>query len=310
MRIEVSAPSNIALIKYMGKSLASGNLPTNASMSYTLEHLRSHVVLEPAQHDEWKPLKGYLPISLGETGRTKFLNHFARLKSAWEIPGCYSIASANDFPSDCGLASSASSFAALSLGAYELARSIRPEFELSRAEISRWSRLGSGSSCRSLFSPWAQWRGEGAEPMELDLRLEHAVVIVEGSAKTVSSSQAHSRVPSSLLFEGREVRAEARMLRLCSALKESRWYEAFEICWAEFWDMHSLFETSEPSFGYMHPESLSVLHKLRQVWKELGDGPLVTMDAGANIHLLLRPEQMAAADSWLTGLRVLKSWKS
>ena len=59
-RIEASAPSNIALIKYMGKTSESGNWPTNASLSYTLEHLRSFVVLEPegGEQDQWKPLAG------------------------------------------------------------------------------------------------------------------------------------------------------------------------------------------------------------------------------------------------------------
>lgn len=310
MHIEVSAPSNIALIKYMGKTSTSGNLPSNASLSYTLEHLRTHLVLEESTRDEWQPLKGYMPIALNEVGRTKFMGHFAKLKAAWEIPGHYKISSANDFPSDCGLASSASSFAALTLGAYELARSIRPEFSLSREELSRWSRQGSGSSCRSLFSPWALWRQEGAEELALNLRLAHAVVLVESGVKEVSSSQAHVRVASSLLFEGRTARAQKRLDGLIPALKENQWAEAFELVWSEFWDMHALFETSQPAFGYFQKDTFAVLENLRRVWRETGDGPLVTMDAGPNIHILLREDQKAAADRWLEGFKVIKSWKN
>lgn len=310
MRIEVSAPSNIALIKYMGKTSTTGNLPSNASFSYTLEHLRSHLVIEEAKVDDWAALPGYMPIELSEVGRTKFMNHFSKLKNVWEIQGNFRILSANDFPSDCGLASSASSFAALTLGAYELARSQRPEFQLSPRELSKWSRQGSGSSCRSFFSPWAAWQDDGAEELPLDLKLDHAVVIVEGAVKSVSSSQAHVRVASSLLFNGRTERAQKRMHDLIGALKNNQWREAYELCWAEFWDMHALFETSQPSFGYMQPASLMVLEKLRDVWRETGDGPLVTMDAGPNIHVLLRPDQRAAADRWLDGLKTIKSWKS
>lgn len=310
MRIEVSAPSNIALIKYMGKTSTSGNLPSNASFSYTLEHLRSHVVIEEAKNDQWAPLAGYMPIELSDLGRSKFMNHFSKLKTAWEIQGNFRLLSANDFPSDCGLASSASSFAALTLAAYELARAQRSEFKLSSRELSKWSRQGSGSSCRSFFSPWAVWQDDGAEELALDLKLDHAVVIVEGAVKAVSSSQAHVRVPSSLLFEGRTERADQRMQRLISALKTSQWAEAFELCWAEFWDMHALFETSQPSFGYMQPTSLLVLQKLKNIWRETGDGPLVTMDAGPNIHLLLRADQRAAADQWLDGFKIIKSWKN
>jgi diphosphomevalonate decarboxylase len=175
-------------------------------------------------------------------------------------------------------------------------------------ELSKLSRLGSGSSARSLFTPWALWRGEGAEPAGIDWPLAHAVVIVNGGKKLVSSSEAHVRVNSSLLFIGRPARAEARLSELISALKTKSWRQCFELCWAEFWDMHALFETSQPTFGYMNADSLRVLGHLRAIWTETGDGPLVTMDAGANVHLLLRPEQTLLADQWLSGFNVLKSW--
>lgn len=307
--IETSAPSNIALIKYMGKDSHSGNLPSNPSLSYTLEHLRSFVVIEEnAARDEWQSLAGFTPLILSEKGRDKFLNHFQRLKMEWKISGTYRLSSANNFPSDCGLASSASSFAALTLAAYQLARTQRSEFYLSREELSRWSRLGSGSSCRSLFSPWAEWSGEGAEEVSFNLQLEHAVLIVDGAKKTVSSSDAHKRVNTSLLWNGRPGRAVERLTKLKQALAVGAWPAAYELCWAEFWDMHALFETSLPPFGYMTEGTLKALSQLRVLWNEQGDGPLVTMDAGANIHLLFRKDQIPTAERWLKDFKNLRSW--
>ena len=50
-------PSNIALIKYMGKTDSSVNLPTNPSISYTLNHLLTRVELtEIDSQDHWLPL--------------------------------------------------------------------------------------------------------------------------------------------------------------------------------------------------------------------------------------------------------------
>ena len=71
--IEASAPSNIALIKYMGKIRTESNLPTNASLSYTLENLRSFVTLESNDTgvDEWKPLAGFAEFKLSEVGLCK-----------------------------------------------------------------------------------------------------------------------------------------------------------------------------------------------------------------------------------------------
>ncbi len=308
--IEASAPSNIALIKYMGKTADGGNLPTNSSLSYTLENLRSFVVIEPGEgEDRWRPLAGFPELKLSDVGREKFLRHFDYLKREWRIPGFYTLRSANNFPSDCGLASSASSFAALTLATSMLARELHGQV-FSPGELSRWSRKGSGSSCRSFFSPWAIWRGDGAESCELITRLEHAVILVEEGKKAVSSSEAHRRVPTSALFEGRVARAEKRLSDLLKCLGSGRWNEAFEICWAEFQDMHALFETSNPAFGYFEPKTIEVLRHLRETWTNLGDGPLVTMDAGANVHLLFRPEQTAQAKIWIGGFKALTSWQT
>ncbi len=309
MRIEASAPSNIALIKYMGKTSHGSNLPSNASLSYTLEHLRSFVVIEPGKdQDEWKPLEGFTEIKLSEIGLNKFLRHFDRLKTQWKIPGHYILRSANNFPSDCGMASSASSFAALTLATARLAEKLYPDLKLNSAELSKRSRTGSGSSCRSFFAPWALWRAEGAEPIDLDLRLEHAVIVVEDSVKSVSSSEAHKRVASSALYRRRAERAEARLTQLLQNLKENQWREAFEVCWAEFWDMHALFETSVPPFGYMQPGTMQALIHLRGVWEKEGDGPIVTLDAGANVHLLMRPDQREKAKGWLMNFKATTSW--
>ena len=292
-----TAPSNIALIKYMGKGLK--NQPSNASLSYSLEHLRTAVQIEASGTGTttWEPLVDpEFPeqVRLSEKGKKRFIKHFHFLQDHWGLSGQYVLKSANNFPSDCGLASSASSFAALTLAAAELARELKPELALDASSLSALSRQGSGSSCRSLFSPWALWRDKGAEELDLPFpQLLHQVVMVEPGKKLVSSSEAHRRVSTSYLFKGRCERAEARLRELVLAIEQENWSRGFEICWAEFWDMHALFETSEPSFGYMKPESLQVLGLVRQFWQKKGDGPWVTMDAGANVHLLYRPDQEA-----------------
>lgn len=309
MKIAASAPSNIALIKYMGKASEASNLPVNPSLSLTLENLRSFITLESSSKpDAWTPLVGYPEVTLSERGHQKFLAHFARLKELWKIKGNYTISSANNFPADCGIASSASSYAALTRATHDLAVESGTIQVQSAAELSRLSRLGSGSSCRSFFSPWALWKGEGAEALPLNVKVEHAVILVGEERKEVSSSEAHLRVNGSMLFEGRVQRATARLELLIQALQNGNWKSGFEICWAEFWDMHALFETSQPSFGYMNSDTLTVLELMRGIWRRDGDGPIVTMDAGPNVHVLLRPDQTAKAAEWLQSFHHIKSW--
>lgn len=305
-----TAPSNIALIKYMGKVEGMGNRPTNSSLSYTLPHLRSLIELELLSEgeneqnvvDQWEPLiefegKSYPAMELSPRGRERFLKHLAMLKSKFGLKGQFVIRSTNDFPSDCGLASSASSFAALTKVFASALRDwpTRQMPPLSVLEAADLSRMGSGSSCRSFFAPWAIWSADriGDVP-ELQSKgdLIHMAVVVSDTVKSVSSSEAHRKVATSLLFSGRPERAENRIRRLISALSEGNWRLAHDITWAEFWDMHALFETCEQPFTYMTADSIEVLNRVRQEWTRSNDGPLVTMDAGPNVHLLFRADQV------------------
>jgi diphosphomevalonate decarboxylase len=312
-----SAPSNIALIKYMGKTQTQGNTPTNASLSYTLDHLRTFVgVSESAGAvDTWSPLVGpdYEALHLSAEGQARFLAHFQFLKSKWNISQNFSVESANNFPADCGLASSASSFAALTLAAAQMFQKINPQaWGEDLKVLSGLSRQGSGSSCRSLFTPWALWEKDFAEPATLPYKkFLHQVIIVESSKKAVSSSQAHKLVTQSSLFPGRVIRAEKRLRELRQALQAQDWRQSFDITWAEFWDMHALFATCAPPFMYMTSGSQRVLEEILHFWQTQKDGPLVTMDAGANVHFLWREDQkdlaLAQGKYWKNQFRVIGS---
>lgn len=313
---KADAPSNIALIKYMGKSDSNLNISANPSLSYTLKDLRTFVEIHETREecDRWVCLEGAgldPNFSLSEKGKIKFLNHLRRIKNRFEFRGTFEIRSNNSFPSDCGLASSASSFAALTLCAVRALQSLTG-LTLSENEIVELSRMGSGSSCRSFFSPWSIWDEAGARAAEVGVsRLSHMVVVVDDRVKSVSSSEAHTRVASSLLFGNRAERARQRLPRLMKALQSSDWTQAHEIIWAEFWDMHALFETADPAFGYMSPDSLHVLRCVRDLWNDEKDGPLVTMDAGPNVHLLFREDQMSLRRELQTRLKgTFQIWES
>ena len=317
-----SAPANLALIKYMGKkevssenlpsigldtflkdflkgknsSLIKRNWPLNSSLSFTLDHFVTEVEIsekENSSQDEWKPLgKNTLEIP----GQKRFLNFFKFLKKVFRIKGFYTVRSGGNFPQSAGLASSASSFAALTLATFRLAKDCSPLSSLIEgiplSSLAALSRLGSGSSCRSFFSPWSLWRGEEVLSVQFPWRdLMHQVIIVERGKKKVSSSEAHGRVLSSPLFKDRPERVEQRLVQLCEALNLKQWGECYNILWEEFLDMHRLFETSSPAFSYRTDAVKKVLKVLESYWTQESDGPLVTMDAGSSVHLLYRRDQ-------------------
>jgi diphosphomevalonate decarboxylase len=297
---EASAPSNIALIKYMGKSAEGKNVGVNPSLSLTLPHLRSQVLIqEHAQSDDtWEALDGKMTLS--ETGKEKFLKHFSFLKEKFGLTNKkFIIRSKNDFPSDCGIASSASSFAALTTCAAQAFGDITGQ-KISLEEQALLSRYGSGSSCRSFSEGFVEWDGNNSiTPLpSTHADLFHQVYIVSSSVKTVSSSQAHQRVATSSLMPGRTERVQLRMNAVKNILKAQKldWENLYSLVWAEFWDMHALFETSQPPFGYFLPNSLKLIQQARDLWETDGDGPIVTMDAGPNVHFLWRKDQLVSAN--------------
>lgn len=77
MIVECSAPANIALIKYMGKLDSKVNRPTNSSLSYTLENLKTFVrltYLGESAEDRWQAMtkEDCQPLDLSEQGQHRF----------------------------------------------------------------------------------------------------------------------------------------------------------------------------------------------------------------------------------------------
>lgn len=293
------APANIALIKYMGKKNSLKNLPDNPSLSFTLNNLLSSVRLTTSSEstDRWEPLTSAFTLSI--TAQKRFLDHLANLKTYFNYQGNFIVQSDNNFPHSSGFASSASSFAALTrcavLALSELTNTPCPSITIQAA----LSRAGSGSSCRSFFSPWALWDEEIVESIELPyMNLIHNVIVIDGQEKKVSSSLAHQRIVSSPYYANRSMRATDNLQQLLAAFSAKDWAMAYQIVWREFQDMHQLFSTCAEPFTYITEDSHTALVALQRFWEQHGDGPLVTMDAGSNIHLLYRIDQADLAEQF------------
>lgn len=293
---QASMPSNIALIKYMGKKNVEQNIPSNSSISWTLDHLTSRVEVQICQgQDQWELAPSDYPFEMSAKGKEKFLKHAKRVKEYFSVKESFLIRSANNFPADCGIASSASSFAALT-EALCIACSELSGKSIEDSEKALLSSKGSGSSCRSFWSGLVIWAESAIGPMDSQLSdLSHMVILVGKGAKAVGSSEAHKRIASSSLNRNRGERAEARLRDILENINPVDWKKLYQTIWAEFYDMHALFETSTPSFGYFLPDTVRVLSDVREHWEKTGDGPLVTMDAGPNIHLLWRSNQTEQA---------------
>ena len=148
-------------------------------------------------------------------------------------------------------------------------------------------------------------------PVESNLPpLVDLVAVVDSGWKKISSSEAHQRVRTSPLFPGRAERARERMKELQISLSTGDFKRTAEVSYAELWDMHSLFHTSQPPFFYFVPETLAVLRWAEDRWEKTGHGPIATIDAGPNVHLLVPETERAGFRKELEkipGIQVLES---
>ncbi|NDE14834.1 diphosphomevalonate decarboxylase [bacterium] len=311
--VRAVAPSNIALIKYWGKSDASLNWPANDSLSMTLHHARS-ITTARAWTDAQSP--GSHRISFGDAGTasrvpektTRFLEWLrAEVARHGSATGALDITTRNTFPSSCGIASSASGFAALTMaatGAWTGARTIADleNIGIDRAKLAAWARRGSGSACRSIHGGYVHWQ-RGASPAGQnvssafsrdDWPLADLIVLVDDKAKHVSSSEGHARAFTSLLMAPRVAALPERLRETVRAIESRDLERLGTIIEGEAMEMHSVMMTSTPRTDYFSEPTTRFLAWLRAERVAGNLNAWFTLDAGPNPHLICRPEDSAA----------------
>ena len=321
------APSNIALVKYMGKKDVPGNFPENPSISLTLDSLCSVAEIRTTPGSSWEinpeinPEIKWIPElprsdlslrlpKLNDADILKVTRHIERVLAATPAilarhgitphqpgPRQYFLRSANTFPAASGIASSASSFAAITLAAaatvakdlhaFKLAYAKESEF---KREMAALSRQGSGSSCRSFEGPWVLWENDSTRVLHSRLPdLAHFVIVISEHPKSVSSSEAHRLSKTSPLWAGRPSRAATRVTQAKTALESGDFAALSQLAWHDAWEMHSLFHTAEPPFSYWAPGTIEVLQWFNahrsSAPENFTENAIVTLDAGPNVHV-------------------------
>lgn len=145
---KVRAYTNIALIKYWGKSDSLWNLPTTGSIGLTLDQLYTETSVKI--NDDLK--QDYFMLNGQKTQNLKVMKVMNFLRNLTGDRRFVEIFSENHVPTAAGLASSASGFAALAMAASQAFG-----LSLDRKELSTIARLGSGSASRSVFGGFSIW---------------------------------------------------------------------------------------------------------------------------------------------------------
>ncbi|KAJ7109737.1 GHMP kinase [Mycena crocata] len=276
-----SAPVNIACIKYWGKRDTKLILPTNSSLSVTLDqdHLRSTTTsrADPSfekdrlwlngVEEEIKP-SGRMATCISEMKRLRKelvedVDASAPALSTFAVH----IASYNNFPTAAGLASSASGFAALTASLAALYALTSPPTTLSLI-----ARQGSGSACRSLFGGFVAWNaGElasGLDSHAVQVAPEthwpdiHALICVVSDTKkgTSSTSGMQRTVETSPLLQHRIKHVVPQRMADISAAIKARDFDRFaEITMADSNQFHAVALDTAPPIFYMNDVSRAII---------------------------------------------------
>jgi diphosphomevalonate decarboxylase len=287
------AAPNIALVKYWGMRDERLVLPNNSSLSMTVSRLRTRtwVRFDPALPSDRFWLNGR-PASAGPLqGAVDFLD---LVREEAGLSQFAEIRSHNNFPTASGLASSASGFAALA-GAASTAAGLH----LSRRELSRLARRGSGSASRSIFGGFVEWQaGHRADGLDCYARplfppdhwpeLRDVVVIVaDAFEKSVRSAQAmQNTIRTSPFYAERLRTVPKRLAGIRSALRARSADRFLELVIEECDDFRRVCETTVPSLDYLTPASRAVLAAVLDLNRSSGH-PIAgyTHDAGAHVHV-------------------------
>lgn len=287
------AAPNIALIKYWGMRDPSLGLPTNSSLSVTLDRLRSRTTVrfDPALSEDEFTLNGIRPSGGPLDAVVRFLD---RVRGLAGFSTHAEVTSSNNFQTASGLASSASGFAALAGAASHAAGLALPPRKLSQL-----ARFGSGSASRSVFGGFVEWeagnRPDGEDCYARPLydsdhwpTLVDVVALVAGAPeKSVRSAEAmQASVGTSPGYAARQAALPARLRAVREAIRRRDGPRLFELIMEECDDFRRVCETTQPALDYLTPVSrqiLATVHDLNRTEGRTLAG--YTHDAGGHVHI-------------------------
>lgn len=303
VRIGWQSPSNIALIKYWGKK--GDQIPSNASLSFTLSNAFTEVIFEALPGDnrellvdfffEGKRQLQFLPRIRQYLSR--ILTYFPFLQQLKMV-----IKSRNTFPHSSGIASSASSMSAIALCICTLEQILfkKPDTDEFMKKASFMARLGSGSACRSVYGGFVSWgkhpllensSDEFAAPLAgpvhpLFHNLKDSVMIISSSKKKVSSTQGHRMMEDHPFASARFRQADINMEQLLSALTSGDFELFIKIIENEALTLHGLMMSYGQGIILTEPETFRILAEIRNFRETTGINICYTIDAGPNVHLI------------------------
>lgn len=304
MEAIAKAHTNIALIKYWGKRNDELILPTNNSLSVTLDgfYTETKVAFDKNLTKDEFILDGKEVTGVAYDRVANYLN---LIREYGKLGNLYArVDSTNAVPTAAGFASSASGFAALAAAATKAAN-----LNVSNDELSKLTRQGSGSACRSIYGGFVEWekgsKDDGTDSYAVEIApQEHwdirvAAVVLNETEKEISSREGMKRtVDTSEFYEGWLSGIPADLTEIKAGIKEKDFNRVGAVAEANCLKMHATTLGAKPPFTYWTDATMRVMQTVQSLRKK-GVPAYFTIDAGPNVKVLYQPENEAVVEETL-----------
>lgn len=309
-------PSNIALVKYWGKT--DPQLPKNASISFTLNncHTITTISFEKKESDtidfelffEGKKKEDFKPKI--NTFLERILEYCPYIINYKMV-----INSKNSFPHSSGIASSASGMSAIAMCLLSLEKELNPILTDTyfNKKASFLARLGSGSASRSIEGPLVVWGKHPEIKGSSDIfgiqfpykvhpvfkNYQDTILLVDKGEKQVSSTVGHNLMHNHPYAENRFKQANDNLAKLSEILQNGHIKEFINLVESEALTLHAMMLTSNPYFILMKPNTLEVINEIWKYRAENNSNICFTLDAGANVHVLYPENEKEAINKFI-----------
>jgi len=310
-------PSNIALIKYWGKS--NPQIPKNASISFTLNNCHTKTTIDFLKKEKSMEAEFKLFFEGKEKAefKPKIAEFFKRIQQycPYVLEYDMTIHSKNSFPHSSGIASSASGLSAIAMCLISLEAALNPGLtqEFINKKASFLARLGSGSASRSIEGPLVVWGAHPEIEGSSDLfgvpfpykvhpnfnNYKDAILLVDKGEKQVSSTIGHNLMIDHAYAENRFKQANENLSKMADILQRGDLKAFVSLVESEALTLHAMMLTSIPYFILMKPNTLEVIQKVWQYRQENNSNLCFTLDAGANVHLLYPESEEATVNHFI-----------
>lgn len=297
-------PSNIALVKYWGKT--DPQIPKNASISFTLSqcHTITSIDFVKKDHQDVASFELFFEGKKKDDFKPKIAKFFQRIQEycPYILEYDMEIRSENSFPHSSGIASSASGMSAIAMCLMDLEKQLYPNLseDFVTKKASFLARLGSGSASRSIEGPLVVWGNHpeinGSSDLygvqfpyqiaEIFQNYQDAILLVDKGEKQVSSTVGHDLMHNHPFATQRFEQANENLGKISKILQNGDIDAFIKLVESEALSLHAMMLTSSPYFILMKPNTLEIINAIWRYRNETGSKVCFTLDAGANVHVL------------------------